>query len=156
MPGCCSINCTKTKLAASSTFRAIVRNKRITEARYRTADTRKPRGNAIVRRLACLEVEFLGLSASCVAVSSICAAPFSNMCSTQADNSQKMRLCCGCRSPWCALALTVQPYGKVHEPLLNAMSNLKIRQFSLYCPSLFYVFGYISVSIASPISVTRV
>jgi hypothetical protein len=43
--------------------------------------------------LCCLEVEFLSLSESCVAVSSICAAPFSNMCSTQADNnSQKLQL----------------------------------------------------------------
>jgi hypothetical protein len=40
------------------------------------------------------------------AVSSICAAPFSNMCSTQADNSSgKFRLRCGCQFPWCALAL---------------------------------------------------
>jgi hypothetical protein len=31
----------------------------------------------------CLEVEFLSFPASCVAVSSICAAPFSNTCSTQ-------------------------------------------------------------------------
>jgi hypothetical protein len=53
-----------------------------------------------------LEVEFLSPSASCVAVSSICAAPVSNMCSTQADNSsRKLRLRCGCQFPWCALAL---------------------------------------------------
>jgi hypothetical protein len=57
--------------------------------------------------LRCLEVKFLSLSASCVAVSSICAAPFSNMCSTQADNnSLKLRLRCGCQFPWCAHALT--------------------------------------------------
>jgi hypothetical protein len=57
--------------------------------------------------LRCLEIEFLSLSASCVAVSPICAAPFSNMCSTQADNnSRKLRLRCGCQFPWCALALT--------------------------------------------------
>jgi hypothetical protein len=35
--------------------------------------------------LRCLEIEFLSLSASCITVSSICAAPFTNMCSTQAD-----------------------------------------------------------------------
>jgi hypothetical protein len=37
----------------SSIIRAILRNKWITEVRYRTADTWKPRGNAIVRGLAC-------------------------------------------------------------------------------------------------------
>jgi hypothetical protein len=56
--------------------------------------------------LRCLEIEFLSRSASCVAVSSICAAPFSNMCSTQVDNnSRKLRLRCGCQFLWCALAL---------------------------------------------------
>jgi hypothetical protein len=35
-------------------------------------------------------------------------AQFSNMCSTQADNSYwKLRLRCGCQFPWCALALRV-------------------------------------------------
>jgi hypothetical protein len=43
---------------------------------------------------------------NCVSVCSICAAPFSNMCSTQADNnSRKLRLRCGCQFPWCALGL---------------------------------------------------
>jgi hypothetical protein len=43
---------------------------------------------------------------NCIAVSSICAAPFSIMCSTQADNnSRKLRLRCGCQFPLCALAL---------------------------------------------------
>jgi hypothetical protein len=51
--GFCSINYTKTKLAASLSFLVILRNKWITETRYRTADTKKPRGNAILRRLAC-------------------------------------------------------------------------------------------------------
>jgi hypothetical protein len=56
--------------------------------------------------LRCLEVEFLSLSMSCVAVSSICAAPFSNMCSTQADNnSRKFWLRCSCKFLWCALPL---------------------------------------------------
>jgi hypothetical protein len=42
-----------------------------------------------------------------IVVSSICAAPFSNMWSTQADNnSRKLRLRCGCQFPWCVLALT--------------------------------------------------
>jgi hypothetical protein len=51
-------------------------------------------------------------SATCVQLrlitilSSICAAPFSNMCSTQADkSSQKLRLRCGCQFPWCVLVL---------------------------------------------------
>jgi hypothetical protein len=40
-----------------------------------------------------LEVEFLNLFWSCIAVSSICDAPFCNMCSAQADiNSRKLRL----------------------------------------------------------------
>jgi hypothetical protein len=44
-------------------------------------------------------------SASCVAVSSICAAPFSSTCSTQSDNnSRKLRLRCSCQFPCCALA----------------------------------------------------
>jgi hypothetical protein len=56
--------------------------------------------------LRCLEVDFLSLSASYVVVSSICATPFSNMCSTQADNSSwKLRFHCGCQFPWCALAI---------------------------------------------------
>jgi hypothetical protein len=39
-------------------------------------------------------------------VSSIYAAPFSNICSTQADNnSRKLRLRSGCQFPSCALAL---------------------------------------------------
>jgi hypothetical protein len=34
--------------------------------------------------------------------------PFSNMCSTQADNnSRKFRLRFGCQFPWCALALSI-------------------------------------------------
>jgi hypothetical protein len=42
-----------------------------------------------------------------VAVSSICAAPFSNICSIQAgNNSRKLRLRCGCQFPWCTLGLT--------------------------------------------------
>jgi hypothetical protein len=93
IPGSYSINCTYKKLEASSNFRAILRNKWATDARYRTADTRKPRGNSIVSMLRCLEVEFLSHSASCVAVSAICVAPFSNMFSTQADRySRKLRL----------------------------------------------------------------
>jgi hypothetical protein len=58
--------------------------------------------------LRCLETEFLSLSMSCIAVSSICAAPFSNMGSTQADNSSwKLQFHCGCQFPWCALILTL-------------------------------------------------
>jgi hypothetical protein len=56
--------------------------------------------------LPCLKIEFLSLSASCVAFSSICAATFSNMCSTQDDNSsRKLGLRCGCLFPLCVLAL---------------------------------------------------
>jgi hypothetical protein len=68
--------------------------------------------------LRCLEVEFLSRSRSCVAVSSICAAPFSNTCSTQADmSSRKLRLRCGCQFPWCALAVNVS--SRVPKPLVN-------------------------------------
>jgi hypothetical protein len=58
----------------------------------RTADTRKLRGNATVRRLACSVA--WDLRCNCVGtVSSICAAPLSSTCSTQADNnSRKLRL----------------------------------------------------------------
>jgi hypothetical protein len=61
IPVSCSINYTKTNLAASSTFRAILINKWMTEARYRTADTKKPRGNGNCETsmLRCLDVEFL-------------------------------------------------------------------------------------------------
>jgi hypothetical protein len=58
--------------------------------------------------LHCLEIEFLGLFASCVTVSSISAASFTSMCSTQADNnSRKSWLRCRCQFPWCALGLTL-------------------------------------------------
>jgi hypothetical protein len=41
----------------------------------------------------------------CKLVSSVCASPFSNMCSTQADdNSRKLRLLCDRKFPRCALA----------------------------------------------------
>jgi hypothetical protein len=53
MSASCSINCTKTKLSASSSFRTILKNKWITDARYRTADSKKPHGNVLVGRLAC-------------------------------------------------------------------------------------------------------
>jgi hypothetical protein len=53
-------------------------------------------------------LSFSSLSASCAAISSICAAPYINMCSTQADyNSRKMRLRCGYLFPWCVLAARV-------------------------------------------------
>jgi hypothetical protein len=75
----------------------------------RTSDTRNQRGNATCEKtglLSCLGVEFLSLSASCISISSVCAAPVSSMCSTQSDNnSRKLRLRCGCRFPWCDLAL---------------------------------------------------
>jgi hypothetical protein len=116
IPGSCSINCTKTKLAASSTSCAVLINKWITETRYRTADTRNPLCNATVRSglPCCLEVEFLSLPHSWVAVSSICAVPFSSMYSTQVDNnSRKLWLCCCCQFPWCALPLTFSSFTKV-------------------------------------------
>jgi hypothetical protein len=115
MPDSCSVNCTKTKLAASSNFRVIKRNKWITDARYRTADTRKPRGNAIMRRLAYLvawELSFSvfpGLRCNCVTLSWICAAPICSTFSTQSDNnSRELWLRCGCQFPWCALTLSLK------------------------------------------------
>jgi hypothetical protein len=78
----------------------------------RTADTRKLRGNATVRRLACsvawqLSVLVLQeLRCNRVAISSICAAQFSSTCSTQSDNSsRRLWLRCSCQFPWSALAL---------------------------------------------------
>jgi hypothetical protein len=65
----------------------------------RTADTRKLRGNATVRRLAytvAWELSFSvfrELRCNCVAVSSISASPFSSTGSTQSNNnSRKLRL----------------------------------------------------------------
>jgi hypothetical protein len=59
--------------------------------------------------LSCLEVEFLILSASCVAISTICSVLFSNMCSVHSgNNSRKLRLRCGCQFSWCALAHIVR------------------------------------------------
>jgi hypothetical protein len=49
--------------------------------------------------LHCRDIEFLSLSVSCVAVSSICAAPFSIMFSTQADNNSR-KLWLHCQFPW--------------------------------------------------------
>jgi hypothetical protein len=56
-----------------------------------------------------------------IVVSSICAAPVSNMCSTQVDNnSRKLRLRCGCQFPWCALALREQdpPHPRTYFQLI--------------------------------------
>jgi hypothetical protein len=70
----------------------------------------------------------------CVAVTSICATPFTNKCSTQADNSsRKLRLRCGCHFPWRALALRApylepQPEGKCWN--FNCKKRRKLR--SLY------------------------
>jgi hypothetical protein len=74
----------------------------------RTAYTRKPWGNAIVRRLACSVAWKLSFSVFLRVV-----LPFpqfvllhSVTCSTQADNnSWKLLLHCGCQFHWCALTL---------------------------------------------------
>jgi hypothetical protein len=90
-----------------------VPSKEATESQkcVKTAATKKLRGNATVRRLACsvaCELSFSvfrELRCSCVAVSSVCAPPFSSTSSTQSDNnSRKLRLRCGCQFPWCVLA----------------------------------------------------
>jgi hypothetical protein len=71
--------------------------------------------------LRCLEVEFLSLSESYVAVSSICTAPFSNTCSSQTDNnSRKLLLRCGCQFARCAPTLNVY---FLNETLWNLKSN---------------------------------
>jgi hypothetical protein len=89
-----SINCTKPKLPAS-TFRAILSNKWINEALYRTADyvTTRQRNFEKTGLFRCLEVESINLSPSCIAVSSISTAPLCSKYSTQADNNyRKLRL----------------------------------------------------------------
>jgi hypothetical protein len=94
----------------------------------------------------CLEVEFLSLPASCVAVSSICSAALTSMCSTQADNnSRKLRLRCGCQCPWCALAPTVtemvkcfptfieqKVHYRVHNSLPRANLPTIVKQYQQY------------------------
>jgi hypothetical protein len=62
IPGSFSINCTRTKSAASLNTHTILRNKRVTEACYRTNDSSKPRSNKIVRRLVRLVAWNLNLS----------------------------------------------------------------------------------------------
>jgi hypothetical protein len=74
-------------------------------------------------------------SASCVAVSSIGAAPFSSTSPTESDNSsRKLRLRCGCQFRWCALARTPAAIPcslvlVVRQPLTAgvSMSDLVIR-----------------------------
>jgi hypothetical protein len=95
----------KTKLAASSTFRDIPHSKKKSQKHVRTAQTSKLGSNETEKTglLSCLGVVSQSY-ASCVAVPSICAAPFSSTCSTQSDNSRKLRL--SCQFPWCTLTLT--------------------------------------------------
>jgi hypothetical protein len=109
VPGSCSINCTKTKLTASSAFRSTLTNKWISEARYTVEELTL--GNHVATQV--WEDGHAPLPGSWVAVSSIFAAPFTNTCSSQADNkSRKSRFHCGCQFPWCALALRgVNPCG---------------------------------------------
>jgi hypothetical protein len=113
----------------------------------RTADTRKLRDNATVRRLACSVAwelsfsVFCRLRCSCIAVSSIRTAPFSSTCSTQSDNnSRKWRLHFGCQFPWCALALgqhsSSLPTGfrtKNHYTLLRSHSFLYACLYECVC-----------------------
>jgi hypothetical protein len=67
---------------------------------------------------------------NCVAVSSICAAPFSNIRSSQADkNSRKLRLRCGCQFPWCAFGLRVDKCSEVFSILLTLVT---INNFQIY------------------------
>jgi hypothetical protein len=109
LPGSCSVNCTQTQ-------QSFVSSKEENESQKHgsTADTRKLRGNATVRRLAssvARELSFLVFRAfhcSRVAVSSVCAAHFSSTRSNHSDNnSRKSRLRCRCQFPWCSLALIV-------------------------------------------------
>jgi hypothetical protein len=105
LPGSCSINSTKTKLIASSTFRAIKRNKWITEARYKSRNYETPLQRNL---LSCLGVEFFSLPRVALQFH----WRFLNLrCSIQlcvfnsGNNSRKLRLRCDCQFPSCALAL---------------------------------------------------
>jgi hypothetical protein len=85
IPGSCSVKCTKTK------FAAVVPSKETNEwlthvVEQLTLGNHAERSCEKTGMLRCLE--FLILSSSCGVVSSICAAPFSGTCWTQAD--------CGC------------------------------------------------------------
>jgi hypothetical protein len=69
-------------------------------------------------------------------ISSVCAAPFSNMCSTQADNnSRKLRLRCGCQFSWSALALRPHCYCNRRLPFVHIGNsvNLIIMGGTRYC-----------------------
>jgi hypothetical protein len=74
--------------------------------------------------LRCLGAEFLSLSVSCVAISSICVAPFSSTSSTQADNnSRKLRFRFGC--------VAVARFLGVPSPLqLGTISDYKATQIT--------------------------
>jgi hypothetical protein len=70
--------------------------------------------------------------------SSICAAPFSNMCSTQADNnSRKLRLRCGCQLPWCALARRVLDLPRENWVVLVSFPPDTISKLKPLCRSIY-------------------
>jgi hypothetical protein len=88
------------------TFVPSLRNKWITEAHYRTADTRKPRVNAIVRRLAC----FVAWKLSSLGFLWV-ALPFPQVSLLHSVTCVQLRLItifgnCGCQFPFCTLTLT--------------------------------------------------
>jgi hypothetical protein len=106
IPGSWSVNCAKTKLAVSTNSRAILRNKLITDARYRTAHTRKARCNAVVRRLACPVARKLSFS-----VVPRVALPFPQFAQLHSVTCVRLRLItilgilrCGYQFPRCAPA----------------------------------------------------
>jgi hypothetical protein len=109
--GSCSINCTKTKLQTSSAFRAILTNKWIIKERYRTADTRKSRGNVVVRRLACSVAWKMSFS-----VFPRVALPFPQISLLHSVTCVQLGLITvlgnrSCQFPWCKVGLT--------EPAIN-------------------------------------
>ena len=80
--------------------------------------------------LTCLVSRVSYPSASCAAVSSMCAAKFISTCLNRSDKNWKSRLRCGFPFPWCRLALT-------HAKILEGIQ----RKFAALCYNLFIFQG---------------
>jgi hypothetical protein len=153
MPRSCSINWTKTKLAASSTLRNNESLKSVIEqltlgnhaATELWEEWLAPLpGSWVSQSLRELRCRFLNLRAWKLSFSVFprVALPFpqfallrSVICvQTQADNnSRKLRLLCGCQFPWCALAHT----------LLFLATGRNSGRFDVYCCNSLQTFGVI-------------
>jgi hypothetical protein len=128
------------ELSASSTFRAITRNKWNTEARYRT-DIRKPRGNVIVKRLTC-SVDWK-LSLSFFPWVELTFPQFALLHSVTCVQFRLIRIHgnCGCvavnQFPWCAHAVTgagacAFSYVNISDVRLATVTLKNVADFSCY------------------------